>query len=109
MLCALTHIHKELSPVSFSSSLKLWSSSDSNNEEGYNIDTDDPESSDSDMLGSLSSLLYNLWHKRQLHTNTYFSLTIWMLCVIPHIYKDEKYHSYSYHSKQVNNVIKTLW
>ena len=32
-----------------------------------------------------------------------------MLCVIPHIRKDAKYHSDSYHRKQVNNVIKTLF
>ena len=30
-----------------------------------------------------------------------------MLCVIPHIRKDAKYHSDSDHRKQVNNVIKT--
>ena len=31
-----------------------------------------------------------------------------MLCVIPHILKDEKDHSESDQRKQVNNVIKTL-
>ena len=61
------------------------------------------------MLESLSSLVCILWHKRQLHINTYFSVTGWMLCVIPHILKYAKYHSCSYHKKQVNNVIKTLF
>ena len=32
-----------------------------------------------------------------------------MLCVIPYIQKDAKYHSYSDHRKQVNNIIKTLF
>ena len=32
-----------------------------------------------------------------------------MLCVIPHIRKDAKDHSYSEHRKQVNNLIKTLF
>ena len=32
-----------------------------------------------------------------------------MLCVIPHILKDEKYHSDSDNRKQVNNVTKTLF
>ena len=32
-----------------------------------------------------------------------------MLCVITHICKDVKKHSYSYHRKQVNNVINTLF
>ena len=32
-----------------------------------------------------------------------------MLCVIPHIRKDEKYHSDSDHRKQVNNFINTLF
>ena len=30
-------------------------------------------------------------------------------CIIPHIHKDSKYHSDSDHSKQVNNVTKTLF
>ena len=32
-----------------------------------------------------------------------------MLCDIPHIHKDAKYHSYSDHRKQDNYVIKTLF
>ena len=32
-----------------------------------------------------------------------------MLCVIPHIIKDAKYHSDSDHRKKVNNVINTLF
>ena len=32
-----------------------------------------------------------------------------MICVIPHIHKDAKDHSYSDHRKQVNNVINTLF
>ena len=44
-------------------------------------------------------------------TNTYqywFAVTEWMICVIPHICKDAKDHSDSYHGKQVKNVIKAL-
>ena len=37
------------------------------------------------MLKSLRSLVFNLWQKRQIHINTDFSVTGWMLCVIPHI------------------------
>ena len=90
---------KELFPVSFSSSLKLRSSSDIDNEEEDKIDTDDPDSSDSDMLESLSYLVCSLWQKSQLHINTYFAVTGWMLCVIPHICKYVKDHSDSYHRK----------
>ena len=46
--------NKELFPVSFSSSQKVWFSSDSDTEEEENIDTDDLEIIDSDMLESLS-------------------------------------------------------
>ena len=60
-------------------------------------------------MESLSSLVCSLWHKRQLHINTDFLVPGWMSCVIPHIRKDSKYHSDSYHRKQVNNVIKTLF
>ena len=61
------------------------------------------------MSESLSSTVCNLWQKRQLHINTDFAVTGWMLCVIPHICKDAKDHLDSNHSKQVNNVIKRLF
>ena len=51
----------------------------------------------------------NLWQKRQLHINTDFAVTGWMLCVIPHIHMDAKDHSDINHRKQVNNVIKRLF
>ena len=92
--------NKELFPISGSSSNKVWISSDSDTEDGEeNIDTDDPDTSDSDMLESLSSLVCNLWQKRQLHINTDFAVTRWMLCVIPHICKDAKYQLDSDHRK----------
>ena len=47
--------------------------------------------------------------KRKLHINTDFAVTGWMLCIITHIIKDAKYHSYSDNKKQVKNVIKTLF
>ena len=52
--------NKELFPVSSSSSLKVCSSSYSDTEEEENIDTDDTESSDSDMMVIPSSLLCTL-------------------------------------------------
>ena len=61
------------------------------------------------MSESLSSTVCNLWQKRQLHINTDFSVTGWMLCVIPHIRKYAKDHSDRNRRKQVNNVIKTLF
>ena len=102
--------NKQLFPISSSSSQKIWKSSDSDTEdEEENIDTDDPDTSDSYMLERLSSTVCNLCQKRQLHINTDFAVTVWMLCVIPHIRKDAKDHSYSDHRKQVNNVINTLF
>ena len=44
-----------------------------------------------------------------MHINADFAVTGWMLCVILHILRDTKYHSDNDHSKQVNNVIKTLF
>ena len=61
------------------------------------------------MLESLSFSVFKVWQKRELHINTDFEVTGWMLFVIPHIRKDAKYHSYSNHRKQDNNVIKTLF
>ena len=68
----------------------MWISSDSETEEEYNIDTDDPESIESDMLESMNSSVCKLWHIRQIHTDTDFAVTGWMLCVIPHVCKDSK-------------------
>ena len=100
--------NEELFPVSNSSYFNVCSSSDSDTEEEYNIDTDDPESIYSDMLIILISSVCKLWRKRQIHINTDFAVTGWMLYVIPHIRKDAKYHSDSGYSKQVKNFIKTL-
>ena len=83
--------NKELFPISSSSSQTIWKSSDSDTEdEEDNIDTNDPDTSDSDMLESLSSTVCSLWHKRQLHIKTDFAVSGWMLCVIPHIRKYAK-------------------
>ena len=101
--------NKELFPVSSSSYLKVCSSSDSDTEEEENIDTDDTESIDSYRLVILSSLLCTVWHKIQIHTNTDFSVTRWMLCIILHNFRYSKYHSDSDYRKHVNNVIKTLF
>ena len=73
----------------------IKSSSDIDNEEIFPV--------------SLSYSVCNLWQKIQIHINTDFTVTGWMLCVIPHIYKDEKYQSDSDNRKQVKNVIKTLF
>ena len=87
----------------------MLSRSDSDTEEEDDIGTDGPESIDSDTLEILSLSVYKIWQKRQLHINTDFTVTGWMLCAIPHIRKDAKDHSDSDHRKQVNNVIKTLF
>ena len=60
----------------------------------------------------MENLIYSvckLWQKRKIHTNTDFTVTGWMLCFIPQIRKDAKYHSDSDHRKQAKNVIKTLF
>ena len=102
--------NKELFPISGFSSQKAWKSSDSDTEDKEeNIDTDDPDTSDSDMLESLIYTVCNLWQKRQLHINTDFAVTGWMICVIPHIHKDAKDHSDRNNRKQVNNVIKIIF
>ena len=83
--------NKELFPIYGSSSQKVWKSSDRDTEDREeNIDTDDPDSIESYMLESLSSSVCNLWQKIKLHINTYFAVTVWMLCVITHIRKDAK-------------------
>ena len=56
--------NRELFPVSGSSSQKVWISSYSDTEEEKNIDTDDPESSESDILESLSFSVCKPWQKR---------------------------------------------
>ena len=102
--------NKELFPISSSSTQKVWKPSDSDTKyEEENIDTDDPDTSDSDILESLSSTVCNLWQKIPLHINTGFAVTGWMLCIIPHIPKYAKDHSDRNHRKQLNNVIKIFF
>ena len=74
-------------------------SSDSDTEEEDNIDTNDPESIYLYMLESLSSSVFKLWQKIQIHINFDFLATVWMLYVIPHICKDAKDYSGSDHRK----------
>ena len=66
----------------------------------------DPESSDSYMSESMSSSVWKYWQKGELSINTDFSVTGWMLCIIPPILKYESNNSDSDHKKEVNNVIK---
>ena len=61
------------------------------------------------MMESLSSSFCKLFQKRQLDIITDFTVTGWMLCVIPHIRKDAKDNSHSDHRKQINIVIKALF
>ena len=61
------------------------------------------------MLVSLSSSVSKLWRKIKIHINNDFTVTGWMLYVIPHIRKDAKDHSDSDNRKQVNNAIKTFF
>ena len=63
---------EELFSVSRSQYLKLCSSLGSETEEEENIDTDDPESIDSYILVSPSSLVCNIWQKIKIHINTDF-------------------------------------
>ena len=51
----------------------------------------------------------SLWNKREEHINTYYAVTGWMLCVIPHIREDVFKNAQNKHPIQVNNVIKTLF
>ena len=53
--------NKEIFPIYSSSSQKVWKSSNSDTkDEEENIDTDDPDTSDSDILESLFSTVCNL-------------------------------------------------
>ena len=61
------------------------------------------------MMVKLSNLVFSLCQKRQLHINTNFVVTEYILCVIPQICKYAKYHWDSDHRKQVNNLIKTFF
>ena len=55
--------NKDLFLLSIVSSFKVLISSDSNTEEEENINTDDPDSIDSDMLEILSFSVCKLWHE----------------------------------------------
>ena len=75
--------NKELFPISNSSSQTIWKSSDSDTEDEE--DNIDPDTSYLDKLEFLSTTVCNLWQKRQLHINTDFAVTGWILCVCSNI------------------------
>ena len=55
-------------------------------------------------------VISSLWNKREEHINTDYSVTGWMLCVIPHIREDIFKNAQNKHHIQVNNVIqKKIW
>ena len=47
----------------------------------------------------------NYWGEREIHTNTDYSVTVWMLCVIPHI---RNYVIYDYDGNNRNQVKKSI-
>ena len=101
--------NKELLPVSSSSYFKVCISSDSDTEEGENIDTGNTKSIDSDMLEGLSSSVCKLCKRIQINIKTDFKVTGWMICVIPQIRENLIDNSDGDYSKQVKNAIKTLF
>ena len=52
-------------------------------------------------------VISSLWNEREKNINTYYAVTGWMLCVIPHIREDVLKNAQNKHHIQVNNVIKT--
>ena len=50
-----------------------------------------------------------LWNRREKHINTDYSVTGWMLCVIPHIREDVFKNAKNNHHTQVNTVIKSFF
>ena len=66
--------NKQLFPVSGSFYQNEQRVSDSDDEEKKTINIDDPNISDSNMLESLSSSVFNYWCRRELKVNTDFEL-----------------------------------
>ena len=50
-----------------------------------------------------------LWNEREKHINTDYTVTGWMLCVIPHTREYIFKNAQNKHHIQENNVIKTLF
>ena len=50
-----------------------------------------------------------MWNRRDKHIDTDYSVTGWMLCVIPHIREDVFKNEQNKHHIQVNTVIKSLF
>ena len=54
-------------------------------------------------------VISNFWNQIGKRINTYYAVTGWMLCVIPHIREDVFKSAQNNNYIQVNNVIKTLF
>ena len=57
----------------------------------------------------MSYLICSYLGKREVHINTDYATTGWMLCVIPHINNDIIDNPDGNNRKQANNIIKTYW
>ena len=73
------------------------------------MNIDGPESSAKYILEILSYSVCNYQEKKELNINSDFTVTGWMLCVIPYIIKYASDHSDSDNRKHINNVIKILF
>ena len=63
-----------------SSLANIWNMSDDESGE------EEPTSMDSILYyENICFVICSLWNKREEHINTYYSVTGWMLCVIPHL------------------------
>ena len=100
--------NKDILPVS-TSYWSIWNISYSGYKEKEKLDIFNSDLTDSNMSESLSYLIFNYWGKREVHINTDYSVTGWMLCVITHIYNDGIDNAYGNNRKQFNNVTNKVF
>ena len=61
----------------------MWNMSDDESDEEDSISNDCTLYSE-----NICFEISSLWNEREKHTNTYYYITGWVLCVIPHIRED---------------------
>ena len=77
----------------------------------------DDESDEEESISNYCTLYYennaffisSFCNEREKHINTDYAVTVWMLCVIPHIREDFFKNPQNKHHIQVNNVFKTFF
>ena len=100
--------NEHILPVPITST-NIWNDKDSKSGKEYLFNKENLDSIHSYSSWMMTSVIINFRDKREVHINTNYSITGWMLCVIPHICKDVTDNSHRNNRNQARCLYKTMF